>query len=96
MSRDLPDRPNLEQYRKQAKELLHEHHASDPAALERIKRHHPTLHKLPLGQIASIDAYRQFGLLPTGIRLTLKDGAVQSFIVFGRKQVIDAISGTMA
>ena len=53
MSKSLPDRPNLDQYRKQAKDLLHAHRAADPAALERIRQHHPTLHNLPLDQIPS-------------------------------------------
>jgi ankyrin repeat protein len=51
MSKQLPARPSLEQYRKQAKDLLHAHRAADPSALERIHRHHPTLHKLPLAQL---------------------------------------------
>ncbi len=37
----LPDRPNLEQYRKQAKELRRSVAAGTPAAIERIRRHHP-------------------------------------------------------
>ena len=53
MSQSLPDRPNLDQYRKQAKDLLHAHRAADPAALERIHRHHPTLHKLPLDHLTA-------------------------------------------
>ncbi len=53
MSKQLPARPSLEQYRKQAKDLLHAHRAADPSALERIHRHHPTLHKLPFAQLAS-------------------------------------------
>lgn len=51
MSKSLPDRPSLEQYRKQAKDLLHAHRAADPAALARIRRHHPTLHNLPIDKI---------------------------------------------
>jgi ankyrin repeat protein len=51
MSKSLPGRPSLEQYRKQAKDLLHAHRAADPDALERIRRHHPALHKLALDQI---------------------------------------------
>jgi ankyrin repeat protein len=47
----LSARPNLEQYKKQAKELLHGHRAAEPEALERIKHRHPTLHKLPLAEI---------------------------------------------
>ncbi len=52
MNKQLPARPNLEQYRKQAKELLAAHRAAEPSALERIRQHHPTLHKLPLSEIS--------------------------------------------
>jgi ankyrin repeat protein len=47
----LPDRPNLQQYRKQAKDLLHAHAQAEPAALDRIARHHPRLHDQPLDAI---------------------------------------------
>jgi Ankyrin repeats (3 copies) len=40
-ARDLPDRPNIEQYRKQAKDLLKRCRDHDETALERIRRHHP-------------------------------------------------------
>jgi ankyrin repeat protein len=49
--RELPARPNLEQYKKQAKELVRDCALSVPAALERIKRHHPRLHKLSQADI---------------------------------------------
>jgi ankyrin repeat protein len=39
--RTLPDQPNLEQYKKQAKELHRGVSAGTPAAIERIRRHHP-------------------------------------------------------
>ncbi|HEV2416741.1 MAG TPA: ankyrin repeat domain-containing protein [Terriglobia bacterium] len=39
--RTLPGHPNLEQYKKQAKELRRSVVAGTPAALERIRRHHP-------------------------------------------------------
>jgi ankyrin repeat protein len=42
--RILPDHPNLEQYKKQAKELLHDAAAGLPSALARIRKHHPRLH----------------------------------------------------
>jgi ankyrin repeat protein len=45
--RDLPARPNLEQYKKQAKDLVKSFALADPHALSRIKRHHPRFHKLP-------------------------------------------------
>jgi WD40 repeat protein len=40
-SRDLPVRPNLEQYRKQARELLDEFRAGQSDALARFREHHP-------------------------------------------------------
>ena len=45
--RDLPARPNLEQYKKQAKDLVKSFAFADPQALARIQRHHPRFHKLP-------------------------------------------------
>jgi Ankyrin repeats (3 copies)/Ankyrin repeat len=44
--RDLPARPNLEQYKKQAKDLLKSFALADPHALARVQRHHPHFHKL--------------------------------------------------
>ncbi len=49
--RELPARPNLEQYKKQAKELVRSHELGVPDALERVGRHHPRLHKLPMADI---------------------------------------------
>ncbi len=45
--RELPDRPSLEQYKKQAKDLASHYRFTHPDALARIKRHHPRFHKLP-------------------------------------------------
>ncbi len=45
--RDLPVRPNLEQYRKQAKDLVRECGRSVPEALARVRRHHPRFHDQP-------------------------------------------------
>ena len=39
----LPDRPNLDQYRTQAKELLRAWRAADPEAIARVTAHHPRL-----------------------------------------------------
>ena len=50
---ELPGRPNLEQYKKQAKDLLHDQGLGTPAALIRIAHHHPRLHKLPAPDIRS-------------------------------------------
>lgn len=45
--RELPARPNLEQYKKQAKDLVQNHGLGVPDALERVGRCHPRLHSLP-------------------------------------------------
>jgi ankyrin repeat protein len=50
---ELSARPNLEQYKKQAKDLLHEHSLGTPAALVRIAHYHPRLLKLPAPEIRS-------------------------------------------
>ena len=42
-AKPLPDHPNLEQYKKQAKELLRAWIASDPASVARFREHHPRL-----------------------------------------------------
>jgi ankyrin repeat protein len=44
--RELPARPNLDQYKKQAKDLARDCALSIPEALTRITRHHPRLHHL--------------------------------------------------
>jgi ankyrin repeat protein len=51
--KELPARPNLEQYKNQAKDLVKAHSLGLPAAFERIARHHPRLHKLPHAEIQS-------------------------------------------
>jgi hypothetical protein len=40
-ARDLPARPNFEQYKKQAKDLVKAFRAGDDAALQRLREHHP-------------------------------------------------------
>src|SRR5712691_4292232 len=40
-ARELPPRPNLEQYKKQAKDLVKAHKSGDPEAIRRIKKYHP-------------------------------------------------------
>ncbi len=44
-SRSLPDRPNLQHYRKQAKALLKQCRAGEAGALNRFREHHPGLRK---------------------------------------------------
>ena len=45
-ARELPARPSLEQYRKQAKDLVKTFKSGDPESLERIEKHHPRFRKL--------------------------------------------------
>ena len=45
--KDLPARPSLEQYKKQAKDLVRDCSLGNPDALARIRRHHPRFHNAP-------------------------------------------------
>ena len=49
--RELPARPDLEQYKKQAKDLARDCELGTPGALARISRHHPRFHKPPESEI---------------------------------------------
>ena len=44
-SKELPARPSLEQYKKQAKDLLKSYRVGDADALSRVNQHHPLLRK---------------------------------------------------
>jgi hypothetical protein len=48
MSSSLPDRPDLDQLRRQAKELRDAARSGEPAALERFARSHPSAPHGPL------------------------------------------------
>lgn len=52
----LPDRPNLEQYKKQAKELHRAASAGVPEALARFHRHHPQFAKADAARSSLMDA----------------------------------------
>jgi len=54
--RSLPDRPNLEQYKKQAKELARDAGAELPEALARFHRSHPRVRELAGSGITLTDA----------------------------------------
>jgi ankyrin repeat protein len=45
--REIPARPNLEQYKKQAKDLVRDCGLGVAEALARIRRHHPQFYKVP-------------------------------------------------
>ncbi len=46
-AKEVPTRPNLEQYKKQAKDFLKSYRSGDAPTLQRIKQHHPRFGKLP-------------------------------------------------
>src|SRR3979490_2330118 len=46
VAKPLPARPSLEQYKKQAKELLKAYRSADVETIRRIKRSHPRFEKL--------------------------------------------------
>lgn len=48
--RILPDRPDLEQYKKQAKELLRDAAMGLPPAIDRLRKHHPRFRDLAQGR----------------------------------------------
>ncbi|MGB8887843.1 MAG: ankyrin repeat domain-containing protein [Candidatus Korobacteraceae bacterium] len=52
--KELPARPNLEQYKKQAKELLKACASGDPDGVWRMKRHNPRLAKLSDGEFRKL------------------------------------------
>jgi ankyrin repeat protein len=56
--RELPARPNLEQYKKQAKDLAKNCALGIPDALNRVKRHHPRFHKLPESDVRALPIAR--------------------------------------
>jgi ankyrin repeat protein len=47
ITKALPPRPNLEQYKKQAKDLLKASKSHDPSVVSRLRRHHPRLRGRP-------------------------------------------------
>jgi hypothetical protein len=51
-ARELPARPSLEQYKKQAKDLLKRFRSADPDALARVRHSHPRLVTLPESALA--------------------------------------------
>src|SRR5580700_7672618 len=49
--RRIPSDPNLDHLKYQAKDLLQEHAAGDPAAAQRIREFHPRFHRAPDAEI---------------------------------------------
>lgn len=46
---------------------------------------------IPLVNIASVEPFNVLGLVPTGLKINLKDGSDQRLVVWGRGAVADAI-----
>ena len=68
MSKPLPARPDPEQLRKQAKDLLKSHRSGNAEALRRFQEHHPdfsqaTVPELPVAAITLADAQLVLGYL---------------------------------
>jgi ankyrin repeat protein len=86
--RTLPGHPSLEQYRKQAKELRRSVVAGIPAALERVRRHHPRFRN------AGPDLLRALSLTDAQLVLAREHG-YQSWLEFAKrietKRVIHAL-----
>jgi ankyrin repeat protein len=53
-ARELPARPSLEQYKKQAKDLVKALNSGDPESLQRVEKHHPRLPKLSETEIRNV------------------------------------------
>ena len=53
-NKEFPARPNLEQYKNQAKDLVRDHAAGVAPALARAKRHHPRFHKRPKSETTGL------------------------------------------
>src|SRR6516225_2981998 len=53
MKRQLPSRPNLDQLKHQARDLLNAHKAGDADALRRIRESHPRLSRLAEADVRS-------------------------------------------
>jgi hypothetical protein len=52
-AKELPPHPNLEQYKKQAKDLVKARKSDDPEALRSIRQYHPRFAKLPGAELQS-------------------------------------------
>jgi ankyrin repeat protein len=76
--RTLPDHPSLEQYKKQAKELHRGVAAGTPAAIERIRRHHPRFRH------AGSDSLRALNLADAQLVLAREHG-YESWSGFARR-----------
>src|SRR6516162_9326458 len=53
MKRQLPSRPNLDQLKHQARDLLNAHRAGDEEALRRIRESHPRLARVAEADVRS-------------------------------------------
>lgn len=48
---------------------------------------------IPLSDIRGIEPFNQYGIVPTGIRLSLRNGKTVEFTCYGRGEAIKEITG---
>jgi CubicO group peptidase (beta-lactamase class C family) len=82
----LPPRPNLQQYKKQAKDLVRDHQSGAPDALQRVRRHHPRFRAL-----SDTDARGAELLLADAQLILAREHGYSSWAAFKRR--IDALVG---
>src|SRR5687768_6916866 len=88
-ARELPARPSLEQYKKQAKELLKKLRSGDPAALRRARQSHPRLSRLPASGLATAKI-----ALADAQLVIAREHAFDSWKTFGKH--IEAAAGDLS
>ncbi len=88
-TKPLPSRPNLEQYKKQAKELLKAYRSSDAEAMRRTKRNHPRFSGLSDAGLRSA----KFALADAQLVIAREHG-FESWPKFASR--IDVINGEIA
>src|SRR5215831_2539486 len=77
--KSIPARPSLEQYRKQAKDLVKERARRLPDALARIRRHHPRL-----GELSEADLLRAAFTLSDAQLVLAREHEFKSWPAFAR------------
>src|SRR5262245_8294971 len=88
-ARDLPSRPHLDQYKKQAKELLKSIRAGDGDSLDRLHGFHPRWSRVPSANIE-----RTTVTLADAQLVIAREHGIESWTKFSER--IDAILGARA
>jgi ankyrin repeat protein len=109
--KSLPDHPNLDQYKKQAKDLVRDCRSGSPSALARLHRNHPKLGQSPISLTAAqlvlarehgFDRWPRFAAHIETLRIkravdSLQDDAVAGFLIAASvpRDGSDHTSGTL-